>query len=324
VPRVRDEDDPHAPEERVAAQRSYESARSLPPGAFRFFGRGATPLSVTEPNAAQIEYWNAAQHWVDDQAGHDEMLEPLGRLAQAALAPQAGERIVDIGCGTGATTLALADAVGASGAVVGVDVSGTLLAVARERAVGHANVSFVEADAQTKAFDEPFDGAFSRFGVMFFADPVEAFRNIARSLRSRGRLGFVCWREPSSNQWWTVAAEAAARYVELPSPADPTAPGPFALADPERLERVLDEAGFGGISLDDVRRPVLLGGRGGVETALGFLRRSRLGAAIVEGTTDGSGAQEVFDAVARALQPYVTPEGVEMTAAVWVVKARRG
>jgi SAM-dependent methyltransferase len=282
------------------------------------------PEQGREPNAAQIEYWNVAQHWVDDQAGHDEMLEPLGRLAQEALAPEAGERILDIGCGTGATTLALADAVGAQGAVVGVDVSATLLSVARERARGTANVSFLEADAQTQAFDERFDGAFSRFGVMFFEDPVAAFGNIARALRPGGRLAFVCWQAAAHSDWWTLPLNVAARYVELPPPSDPNAPGPFALADAVRLRRILREAGFTEISLDDVRRRVLVGGRGGVDRALTFLRASRLGAAIVEGAGNEAKAGEAFDAIARALGPHLGPEGVELTAAVWVCTARHG
>src|SRR5437879_4211907 len=128
------------------------------------------------------------------------MLEPLGRLAIEALALEPGESVLDIGCGTGATTLALADLVGASGRAVGADVSAPMLEAARRRASGRANVAFVEADAQVHAFSG-FDAAFSRFGVMFFADPQAAFRNIARSLRPGGRIAFVCWQPPDRQEW---------------------------------------------------------------------------------------------------------------------------
>jgi SAM-dependent methyltransferase len=252
------------------------------------------------------------------------MLEPLGLVAHEALAPKAGERILDIGCGTGATTIALATDVGPSGAVVGVDVSATLLEVARRRADGIASVSFVEADAQVHAFDETFDGAFSRFGVMFFEDPAAAFANIASALRSGGRLVFVCWQDPAANEWWTVGARTAERHnVELPPLTDPNAPGPFAFSDANRLRGILDGAGFADVALTETRRRVVLGGHGSVDTAVGFLRRSRLGAAIIEATADEAGAEAVFADMTDAFAPYLTPRGVEMTAVVWLATARR-
>jgi SAM-dependent methyltransferase len=274
-------------------------------------------------NADQARYWNAAHHWVTDLVGHDEMLEPLGRLAHDALAPRPAERILDIGCGTGATSLALAADVGPDGTVVGIDLSATLLDVARERAAQVENVSFIEADAQTHEFDEPFNGAFSRFGVMFFENPVAAFTNIGRALRSGGRLVFVCWGAPADNAWWTVPARVVAEQgVTLPPPADAGAPSPFALADRDRLHDVLTGSGFVDVALSERRTDILLGGHASsVDTAVGFLRRSRLGAAVVEAAP--SSADAVFDIVADTLSAYLTDRGVEMTAAVWVAAARR-
>jgi SAM-dependent methyltransferase len=267
-----------------------------------------------QANAAQSEYWNSARHWVEDVAGHDDMLEPLGRLGLDALAPRPGERILDIGCGTGATTRALASAVGPGGEAVGADVSGLLLRVARERGGG----SFVQADAQTYPFEpNAFDGAFSRLGVMFFDDPVAAFGNIRSALRPGGRFVFVCWQAASDNEWWAVPAAATAAWVDG-SEAD-GGPGPFSLADGDRLRRTLTEAGFADVELRDERRPVLLGGHGDLETAVGYLRASRFGKQIRE----SSDPEAALAAVRDALAPYATQDGVKMTAAVWLATARR-
>src|SRR5947209_193330 len=139
-------------------------------------------------NSEQIEYWNgaAAEIWVAQQERLDRQLDALGNAALEALAPRAGEHILDVGCGSGQTTLQLAGAVGPGGRVVGVDISQPMLAAAEKRKKD-APVSFLRADAQTHAFDQPFDAIYSRFGVMFFADPVRAFANLRRSLKPRGR-----------------------------------------------------------------------------------------------------------------------------------------
>ena len=268
------------------------------------------------PNAAQAEYWNAARHWVDDVTGHDQMLEPLGRAAMEALGPRPGMRVLDVGCGTGASTRALAEAVVPDGEAVGVDVSALLLGVARER--GGDNVAYIEADVQTYDFEPAsFDGAFSRFGVMFFSDPVAAFANVRRALRRTGRLAFVCWQSASANQWWSVPAAAVSSWVDVNF--DPDAPGPFAFAGRERLERILDAAGFVDVTISDVRIPILLGGPGDIETAFDYLASSRFGRVIEEEASDPEAA---LAAARDALRPYVTTEGVRMLASVWVVTAR--
>ena len=155
------------------------------------------------PNAAQIEYWNdqAGLTWAEMQPLLDRQLAPLGRRAMDALSPAPGERVLDIGCGCGDTTLALAERIAPNGAALGLDISAPMLAVARRTAAerGHTHASFAEQDAQTATFETKFDAAFSRFGVMFFADPARSFANLARGLKSGGRLAFVCWREPKLN-----------------------------------------------------------------------------------------------------------------------------
>jgi SAM-dependent methyltransferase len=277
----------------------------------------------TPANAAQIDYWNttAGLTWAAMQAQLDRQIEPLGAQAIAKFAPQPGESVLDIGCGCGQTTLALAQRVGAGGAVMGADISRPMLEVARGRAApaGAATPRFVELDAQTGDLgDGVFDGAFSRFGVMFFADPVAAFANIGRSLKPQGRLTFVCWRPFAENLWMRAPAEAAAPLLPAPSgPApDPHAPGPFAFADPVRVWDILEGAGFRAIEI----RPfdAMIGGGTLEETVALSFRIGPLGLAMRE---NPHLAEPVAAAVRAVLAPYETPDGVLMPAAVWIVRA---
>src|ERR1700722_16858165 len=196
-----------------------------------------TALDPDGPNAAQIAYWNetAGPSWVAMQDDLDRELRELGLAAMAALAPRAEERLIDIGCGCGATTLELARRVGPGGGVLGVDISAPMLGVARERAA---------AEGLAQAGFLPVDGAFSRFGVMFFEDPVAAFANIRAAVSPRGRLAFVCWRALAENPWMTVPMAAILPLLPAPPPAQtPGAPGPFAFADRDRLFAILRDAG---------------------------------------------------------------------------------
>ena len=207
---------------------------------------------MTAPNAAQIAEWNGeqGQRWVQLQQQMDRMIEPFGDAALQAAAPRPGERVLDIGCGCGSTTLALARAVGSSGQVLGVDVSQPMLAAAQRLAAAAPELSlrFVEADAATAALPHGQDLLFSRFGLMFFDQPAAALRHLRRALRPGGRCAFVCWRAPRDNPWAMAPLMAARKALGItPPPADPHAPGPFALADEQRLHGLLSEAGFGGI-----------------------------------------------------------------------------
>lgn len=272
-------------------------------------------------NAAQIDYWNAAagQTWARFQAHLDRQIEPLGRAAMRVLAPARGERIVDIGCGCGQSTRELAARVGASGAVVGVDISEPMLDIARRRVVGEHSTQpeFRQADAQIADLGRgAFDAAFSRFGVMFFSDPVVAFANIRAALRPGGRLAFVCWRPLQDNLWMRAPMEAAAPFLPPGPPADPAAPGPFAFADPDRVRGILGGAGFVDVSIDPFDTRI---GGGGVEQTLDLtFRVGPLGAAL----RDSPHLVEVVaDAVRQTLLPYETAGGVLMPAAVWIVRA---
>lgn len=274
-------------------------------------------------NADQVAYWNAVagETWARLQDRLDHQLEPLGRRGMAELGLKAGERVLDIGCGTGQTTLALAKAVGPQGSVTGVDISHPMLEIARSRATadGVTNLAFMEADAQTQAFDAgSYDAAFSRFGVMFFADPVAAFRNIHSALKPGGRLTFVCWRAQGENPVMTVAMAAAAPFLPpIPPPADPHAPGPFALSDPERTRTILAQAGFTEIAVVPHNEKV---GGGNLDQTLELsLRVGPLGSFLRENPDKRDLA---VAAVREALAAHDGPDGVKLDSATWIVSAR--
>jgi SAM-dependent methyltransferase len=273
-------------------------------------------------NADQIAYWNAVagETWASLQDHLDRQLEPLGVRARQALAPRPGERILDIGCGSGQTTLDLAEAVTPGGTVLGVDISRPMLDLARRRAAGVAGVSFQEADAQTFAFEPAsFDAAFSRFGVMFFADPVAAFRNIAGALKPGGRLAFVCWRTPQENVFMTLPMAAAASVLPPPdaSPPPPSAQGPFAFADAAHVRDILGKAGFCGIGIAAHDQKI---GSGDLDTTLEVaLKIGPLGAMLRE---HPDRREAVIDAVREALRPHLDAEGVRLDSASWIVTAR--
>jgi SAM-dependent methyltransferase len=275
---------------------------------------------VDTSNAAQVEYWNNATGptWAELQAPLDRQLAPLGRLAMAALAPRPGERILDVGCGAGETTLALAEAVMPGGAVVGADISRPMLEVARRRAAGRNDISFLEADAQAQDFGAgSFDGVFSRFGVMFFADPVAAFANLRRALKPAGRLAFVCWRRPDENPIMTLPMQAALAHLPAPEPSDPDAPGPFRFADPEKVRRVLSDAGFKDVATTPHDVKV---GAGDLDTVLMLaLRVGPLGRMLRE---NPDRTEQVVEAVRGALAAHDGADGVKLGSATWVVTAR--
>jgi SAM-dependent methyltransferase len=273
------------------------------------------------PNADQIEYWNelAGPKWVAAETLLDVQIGSLGvrAMEHAGVAP--GEAVLDVGCGCGQSTLQLADKVGPGGSVTGIDVSRVMLERARSRAAGRDNVRFEAADAQTAALPKAgFDLVFSRFGVMFFADPVAAFANLRSSLKPGGRVAFVCWQELGRNAWMRIPLAAAAAHVSLPAPPAPGAPGPFAFADADRVRRILTGAGFANTACEGVEQALLVGGGGEVERTVEFmLQIGPLGALMRE--TGEATRSAVAGAVHDAVAGYATPEGVRMDSAAWFV-----
>jgi SAM-dependent methyltransferase len=272
-------------------------------------------------NAAQREYWNAVagQTWAQFQESLDQQIEPLGREAQRVLAPADAEQVLDIGCGCGQTTVELAARVGSRGRVVGVDISRPMLEVARRRPMppGVRRPEFHEVDAESGPLERAiFDAAFSRFGVMFFEDPVAAFRNIRASLKSQGRLAFVSWRPLQDNAWMRVPFEAVAPFLPPLPPADHLTPGPFALADPDRVRRILLDAGYGDVSVEPFDCRI---GGGDVEATLQLaVRVGPLGAALRE---NPELRPVVTDRVRAVIAGWDTPQGVLMPAAAWIARA---
>ena len=211
-------------------------------------------------NQAQINYWNGAQgeRWAKYQAEMDRTLADSAEAAMKLADPQLGERVLDIGCGAGATSLLLAEAIGPGGAVTGVDVSQPMLKLARTRA--HAkNIQFLEADAAVYPFQREFDLIFSRFGVMFFADPVAAFANIHKAAGEDSRLAFICWRAVTENEWASLPYGIAKPFLPEQPVVDPTAPGPFAFADANRLRGILEKAGFSAVRIEPFQGYMNLG-----------------------------------------------------------------
>jgi SAM-dependent methyltransferase len=280
--------------------------------------------TTTSPNADQITYWNAtvADTWIALHKRLDAQIGPIGEKALDRLAPQAGERVLDIGCGCGHTTLELARRVGPSGAVTAIDISKPMLAIAARDAAeaGLQHVSFIDADAQIYSFAPgSFDAVFSRFGVMFFADPVAAFANLRAALSpGSGRLAFVCWRELKDNQWMQVPAAAGMQHLPPQPRPDPEAPGPYAFADPERVKRILAQAGFVEIETAPYDTKVNLGPLdSAIEQAV---RIGPLGRLLNE---HPDAVDAVVETLRQTLSQFNSETGVTMDAAVWIVTARR-
>jgi SAM-dependent methyltransferase len=259
-----------------------------------------------------------ARAWAEVRDLLELQLEPLGRRALDALEAMPAERILDVGCGGGTTTLDLARAVGASGTVVGIDISPSMLAFAKGAAEGCERVSFVEADAQSYPFEQGrFDAAFSRFGLMFFADPVAAFVNIRRSIKPKGRLAFVCWRALEDNPLDVVPLRAAMPYIPPQPPEDPDVPGPFSLADAGRTRCILGRAGFSDVEIAPHDEAV---GSGSLDAMLAVCSRVGALGKILRETPELRSS--VLPAVRSALSGHDGPDGVKLNAAIWVVTAR--
>ena len=274
-------------------------------------------------NLALIEYWNtkAGPTWVAYQEQLDRLLGRLGEQLVRHVAPQRGERVLDVGCGTGQTSIDLATAVGPSGKVTGVDVTLTMLEAARRRAAsGGVDLELLEADAQVHSFESAaYDAVVSRFGVMFFADPVAAFSNLRGALRSEGRLVFLCWQGVEENPWVQKPMAAVARHVALPEPPPAGSPGPFSLGDADRTRALLSKAGYRSIEIEDVRQALVLGAN--VEEAFQFLLEIGPTARALAEAASGD-KEAALQALKHMLEAHASGINVCLDSAAWLVSAR--
>lgn len=278
--------------------------------------------ALPSDNADQIAYWNGegGTRWLRATERLEQGLTPLGQAALEAAAAKPGEHVLDIGCGTGPTSIKLAQAVGAKGLVLGVDVSEPLIDAARRNGAGMANLQFMLADASQHKFEPSFDLLFSRFGVMFFADPAVAFTHLRGALKPGGRLAFVCWRTFKENDWAFQPFMAAVPHLPPIERPVPNAPGPFAFGDGERLAGILGQAGFAGVKLDKLDRTMPAGAT--VEEATVFasetgpVSRVLLGASEEQRRKATGAIRDMF--AKRAAEG----KNLSLPAACWIVTAR--
>jgi len=217
---------------------------------------------MTEKDVYQVADWKgqSGERWVAHQARLDAMLAVFGQAAIEAAAPATGERVLDVGCGAGESSLALATLIGRQGQVVGVDISEPMIGRARALAPQDMSVVFRVADASRAELPEgAFDILFSRFGVMFFDDPTGAFAHMRRALRPGGRVAFVCWRGVAENDWMRLPMSAIKGILPPTAPPGSEAPGTFSFGDPERVARILTAAGFTDTAIAPFDASVLFG-----------------------------------------------------------------
>lgn len=278
----------------------------------------AAPTQTAEEQAA---LWNgtSGQAWVEGQQLLDQVLGPFQDLLMDAIRAAPSSRLLDIGCGTGSTTMAAARLLGENGRCTGIDISEPMVSLARKRAEREGvSTQFICADAQAYAFEPAsFDMMISRFGVMFFADPIAAFANLRRAATKGARLCFIAWRDAADNPFMTTAERAAAPLLPNIPPRNPDGPGQFAFADPQRVGRILEQSGW--TQIDPQPRSVSCSFPE-AELIGYFTRFGPLGQIVQQ--ADAPTRNRVITTVRAAFDPYVHGAEVRFNAAVWVVNAR--
>jgi len=275
-------------------------------------------------NADQIAYWNGpgGQRWADRQQSQDVVLAPVSNVLVDRAKAMAGERIVDVGCGCGAISIALAPKVGSTGHVLGIDISAPMLARARQLAPAGARIDFALADATIYPFDPAsFDLLVSRFGVMFFAEPARSFANMRKALRPSGRLVFACWRDPRENPFFMAPLQAVYKHAPNLPQLGPEDPGPFSFASETRVRRILGEAGFHGVALEPCNLSLDIAVGRGLDAAVGSaLEIGPAARALAEQPPEVVAAATV--SIREALAPFARGQSVPLPGAIWIVTAK--
>ncbi|MFC1579054.1 class I SAM-dependent methyltransferase [Pseudomonadota bacterium] len=278
-------------------------------------------------NAEQIEYWNgeAGKRWAQDDDTMARLLQPVTEALLDHAAVEGCKHALDVGCGGGSQSVMLAQRLGEDAQVLGVDISGPMLAVAAAKAeapaAGRATLRFAQADASAHDFEpNSFDLVFSRFGVMFFDDPEGAFSNIRKGMQPQAKLAFCCWQPVKDNAWTWIPLQAALQHLPPPERMPPNAPGPFALADAERTRGILANAGFDAIDLQAYRPTLQIGKAPSLGEAVRELARIGPVARLLTGQPEAVLAR-VFPAMETALAPYYKDGALQLSAAIWLVTA---
>lgn len=282
--------------------------------------------AVDDRNADQIAYWNGAggRHWTDRQQLQDIVLAPVSEVLIDRAKVKTGEAVIDVGCGCGSTSFDLAERVGPSGHISGIDISEPMLSRARELTPLGEPVEFVLADATVYPFAPAnTDLLFSRFGVMFFAQPSVSFANMRKALRPDGRLAFACWRTPRDNPWMMLGLQEAYKHVPKLPEVKPEDPGPFAFASEERVHRILGEAGFMNIAMERVDLLLDIATGRGLEAAI----ESVLAIGPTSRALDGQPPDKIAaatESIRSMLRSHLNGNSVSLGGSIWIVTAVNG
>ena len=278
---------------------------------------------MSEVNKNQRDFWSGkgGDIWVERQNAMDTMLSPLGEAALNKLNLNEGENVLDIGCGCGHTTLNIAKRISSDGQVTGLDISEPMLKRAKESAneMSISNASFNCVDVQTDDMgEEVYSAAFSRFGVMFFEDPVAAFCNINKSLITGASLSFVCWQSPALNPWQSLFIEAVKKYVDLPSPP-PRSPSPFAFMESEYVSSILEESNFQNIMIEGHEAEVnMFSGRSLSDSVKDYISINPVVSGMLKDSTEQE-KTEIINSAIEAFSPYYSAKGLMFPSATWLV-----